>query len=92
MVLVLCLMPCTDLDLSSDEDKIEISSTDNTAKHTLDICSPFCQCSCCTSPTLTLFNTFTIKSPQGPDRLYGKHLPGKVIESMFAVWQPPRLS
>ena len=93
MILVLCFVPCADTDLDKGKDEIEISTTHGTSdNHTADFCSPFCQCSCCTSPIVTLFNNYILKAPVIVITSCFEHLPGRLLDSPFSVWQPPRLS
>lgn len=93
MVLVLGFVPCTDIHIDHNKERFEISNGQSSSSHLSgDACSPFCQCSCCTSPTLIHLNAFTIEPPERLEEFYGEHLPGQIIETLFSVWQPPRLS
>jgi hypothetical protein len=55
-----------------------------------DLCSPFCQCTCCTAPTLTSVQRVPIAVPLQAEKVYVELLPGKVKKSIIPIWQPPQ--
>ncbi|WP_425428148.1 DUF6660 family protein [Arcticibacter pallidicorallinus] len=93
MVLVLGLIPCADVHAESGKEKVEVRSAADSSNHIEgDTCSPFCQCTCCTSPTLIYLTTSTIAITGRLHKCYGEHLSGQKMETLFSIWQPPRLS
>ena len=96
-IMALSMLPCVDKDdLSGSGHKIIISvqdSPDNTHRG-LEMCSPFCNCSCCSVFRIISDNTSTYKfhditPAEDIFTLYTDSFP-KGISS--AIWQPPQIT
>jgi len=58
----------------------------------IDLCSPFCQCSCCAGFSIIIAPTVIPLQAEFPtSRVFTSHLPEDVIEISLPVWQPPQL-
>lgn len=86
-------IPCADAcGIDSHEQSITMESANDHHQEHLDLCSPFCSCSCCAtqitiSPLLNFeitmqseIRTFVIIDNTVPHTLY------------FSIWQPPKIS
>ena len=96
-LLLLAFYPCTDNETCADEKKegITIATTAGHDHHESeeDHCSPLCICSCCAAIFQVSKNTIDI--PVHIDHntiLVTPYIQGKLADSNFAIWQPPRLS
>lgn len=94
LILILSCIPCGDAIASHVPHNTTTSdsrTTDEESDH-MDLCSPFCQCSCCA--TFSIVNvpvgiTFKVFDPVGS--IYTDHINVAVIEISLPVWQPPQL-
>ncbi len=94
-VLALSAMPCNDLhdgrSLTKNTTEV-ITGLPHDGDH-LDLCSPFCICSCCN--TSIVFN-FNIPSIKIPDILIENNKKSGILSSSFIssfygkIWQPPQ--
>ncbi|WP_370463815.1 hypothetical protein [Mucilaginibacter sp. 14171R-50] len=93
MVFVLSLIPCQEDALNNNRDHAVIIHKASTPANTADACSPFCTCSCCTTPTVALMQVYSFHNiPVTCAVAYSDHLPGKLLRTHLSIWQPPQLS
>ena len=85
-------MPCADADMAGNKADYEMVHKKDSPDHENDLCSPFCQCACCTSPTLTCSDEYSMINPVTESYNYSVHLPGEVTEKPCSIFQPPKLS
>lgn len=91
-LLVLMVLPCNDVHAQTLlTSKMQFSQVQN-GEHHEDFCTPFCICSCCTTPIIIQSNTYFEVS-------YFENFQTKVpvfyksITSNFfgSIWQPPQI-
>ena len=92
----LSMMPCKDDVLSGNKRIITllvkpVPEHSNHPSQGNDMCSPFCQCSCCNSPTLTFVNHISISIPLYGKTAYAELSQPKVLSNYISIWQPPKL-
>jgi hypothetical protein len=73
-------------------DQSTFNTTDHSDQDTdTDICSPFCQCSCCHGFVLLHFTKLNLRQPVSSDKqiAYSEN-----FSSAFSgnIWQPPKIS
>ena len=94
-LLVLGLLPCSDVQACGDAVKTEVSATQNHEEHQQhpEACSPFCICACCASTSFSVAAARTIEL-QLPfqQELYSFYNNDLLAEMHSPIWQPPRLS
>ena len=88
-------MPCKDNITQMNRQDISILTSDPISSKAGDLmhdqCSPFCQCSCCNTPTISSINEILITMPFWGEKAYFELLPEKVITNLGSIWQPPKL-
>jgi hypothetical protein len=99
-MLVLSCIPCSD----ADSFAMQHNQTNVTAKTSTghsrssdqehkDLCSPFCQCSCCALayalPT-AIAQEVVIRAVVS-DKVFASYLHQRIVGIAFPVWQPPQL-
>jgi hypothetical protein len=92
-VLVLIALPCFDVSGHEHIIHTEISQNPHNHDHNgVDLCSPFCACSCCVSHLISpayIIQIDTILLSQD----YNSGYSASYISSLFAsIWQPPKIS
>ncbi|TQM49986.1 hypothetical protein BDE36_1720 [Arcticibacter tournemirensis] len=93
MVFVMSFMPCADTFAeTSKKDSAVNHNSSSPEDHMNDLCSPFCQCTCCTTPAATKISVFSILLPVSAEFELGEHIPGDVRNTPISVWQPPKLA
>lgn len=94
MILALMYVPCEDAVVKYDGTSIaNVIDKDFSQKHAnSDICTPFCTCACCTTPTVALVQFHVIHHPVSIKVLLGEHIVGKFIDVSLPVWQPPQIA
>ncbi|WP_374163800.1 DUF6660 family protein [Arcticibacter sp. MXS-1] len=94
LITALSVIPCSDKPFSVEEKLSVTSKTEKADQHQAeheDLCSPFCQCSCCNTSTLV---SAPISLAVLLNLVQHKHsgiLPEKVLNSAASIWQPPQL-
>ncbi len=81
-------IPCADAGL--DKSETSISAPETGGDNDDDACSPFCNCSCCSSfsiPVHQIFESITKISASG----YSLIGSDKLFEISLPIWQPPQL-
>jgi len=93
-IVVLTAIPCIDKPEDNTIQKNEISpKPTDSQQQDIDHCSPFCTCSCCSSPkiqqdTEIVFNSFPILL-----ECFSESASNKFVSSLIAaIWQPPQLN
>ncbi|WP_443947310.1 DUF6660 family protein [Pedobacter sp. AW1-32] len=94
IILTMCLLPCADgyaQDFSGAQISSVIKSTTAEKNAVADYCSPFCLCSCCSTPTLTkhVVNTGAIVPLLLVE--YAEFPFNNVSTPHISIWQPPKL-
>lgn len=92
MVLVMSVMPCAD-DANA---MIKVKTEFKQATHQQDnpqskVCSPFCQCSCCTGFEISHFPSLLPVVTATVNKQIISFLPSEIIDITLPVWQPPQL-
>lgn len=86
--------PCTDGGSCADEKKTGKTVTVSEHEHSpneIDLCSPFCVCSCCsTQVSQPNYFFYTAFSPMYSD--FNSKVRSHSVKSIyFSIWQPPKL-
>lgn len=96
LILILSCIPCGDAIAAQAPFNTETSQKApiDKSEHSdhQDLCSPFCQCACCSTVSLLhppVLLSHTIIFPDTP--VYSGYLPEGEIEISLPVWQPPQL-
>lgn len=94
-IFLLGIMPCSDVIVNDDhsDETIELISSghhDHNHSDCTDLCSPFCMCQCCSTPS-TLSNNFTnflvIEFYDSSQFFYKEHQSFGFVDEIF---QPPK--
>ncbi|WP_363317587.1 DUF6660 family protein [uncultured Mucilaginibacter sp.] len=92
VILVLGLMPCKDSNAASKTlTKVVVDQGHRGANPVQDHCSPFCQCSCCNTPTLTVIRPLLFSIPVEVLKFYPELPTSKIKNRSIVIWQPPKL-
>ena len=93
LVIVLNLAPCADCPVVKDSFQTTLNQQPIGSEHQhLELCSPFCSCSCCAAPSVApsiVALTLELKII-GPS-LYLHQKTRDPIDISLPVWQPPQL-
>lgn len=95
-IFLCALYPCTDSDMHTGpiQEGIAILS-DHDHSHSgveLDICSPFCICSCCSANIrLSVPNQIEQTYVEHNTVLISQYIEHPVLDVSLAIWQPPKL-
>ncbi len=92
IVLAMSVMPCADGTTAMCKIKTEFKK----ASHQQDnpnsnVCSPFCQCSCCVGFTISHFPSSFTSIAVTVNKQISSFVPSEVIDIPLPVWQPPQL-
>lgn len=98
LVLFLSGLPCADTDTGQERQLMPFATQDTPPApahdhtHDLDLCSPFCVCSCCATFSVVVV-PFVLAEPQVQLSVSCYAVPpGRATIAMpFPVWQPPQL-
>lgn len=88
------LIPCRDSGISSNQNislSIKTTSDTHTPKQEKDGCSPFCQCACCNTPSISRITGIFMIPPLMAEITYTDILPGKILKNYISIWQPPKI-
>src|SRR5688572_31168813 len=92
----LSVYPCNDSDICVDDQKVSysiVNSNDHDhSSNELDLCTPFCTCSCCAAHIqvpLTFSYNLKPSLSSTPFNFYSSVF---VDRLSYSIWQPPRLS
>lgn len=95
LITVLSVKPCSDKLFSVEDDASIIAKTSQKADQSKaeheDLCSPFCQCSCCSTSTIISAPTSLTILLNVVQYKYTELLPEKVLNASTSIWQPPKL-
>lgn len=99
-MLVLSCIPCSDAEALVMEQTSSITTAKSASEHSdksgedhKDLCSPFCQCSCCAlayalpSVVVSEIEIRTFIS----DKMFASYLQQRPVGIAIPVWQPPKL-
>lgn len=91
-MLFLSLAPCADVEAHNDS-TVTIQTASDDCTQDMDLCSPFCTCSCCVAGIAFLhddsrmdFQPFLVQEKA----LFNYSCAG--LEPSVSIWQPPKLS
>jgi hypothetical protein len=96
LILIFSCIPCGDAIAAQASSNTETSNKApvDKSEHSdhEDLCSPFCQCACCSTVSVLHTPLLLSHSVTFPDRqVYSGYLPKEEIEISLPVWQPPQL-
>lgn len=92
LVLTLSVMPCADINAMSKSNwQTEIKAAHQNSDNHIDICSPFCQCSCCAGFSINHSVAAIVSVSILPHTQTGFFPPSEIIKVSLPVWQPPQL-
>ena len=92
-ILVLGLIPCSDVPKDNATQNIEISQNTTDSHHSeADHCSAFCTCNCCVSPLIYQAFSIQLKLFSLVEKYYSNHNSDFVSSLYASIWQPPKLS
>ncbi len=96
-ILILSVLPCTDVEECNypSQTPISITTQHQDHKHEKEHCSPFCTCACCsTSFSISYLNAFQISAKLVFNTSISYPLFNENIKSNFFgnIWQPPKIS
>ena len=94
MVIAQSIMPCTDMPNTIANKMANANISDSGNKHdhsTSDVCSPFCQCSCCAGFFINHFIAVVSSDLPLQSPAIAAHLPFNTLDISLPVWQPPQL-
>ena len=97
VILALSCMPCTDMESDKDNLSTEFALNENSHSHDkqIDLCSPFCMCSCCSAQVFTYFPITTMNFPLVIGVI---KIPLPTYKPIFtsnffgSIWQPPQIA
>lgn len=93
-ILVLSCVPCVDGGEKYIKLSPEISATEN-HKHTADLCTPFCSCTCCGQPVASKINypiAQTVLKPENFKNSIAIYNQTFISQFSATIWQPPIIS
>lgn len=84
-------MPCMDGD-DCKEEKLEQNALIQHEEETSEeLCSPFCICSCCSTPLLINIAQIFQNHISAKNTLYSVPIIPKICAAIIPIWQPPEL-
>lgn len=97
LVLGLCLIPCSDEASVESGETTHVQALCTEDAHAPDhaeedICSPFCNCSCCASNSINYLVHFESAVPELMNKVFASSLSDNISEVSLPIWQPPQLS
>lgn len=98
IILVLSCIPCSDAEVVAMEQTFINTTAKSTSQHKTDqehkdLCSPFCQCSCCAvAYTIPLIPVTDVTTGHAfPDKIFAAYLQQSPVGITLPVWQPPKI-
>ena len=92
-ILVLNAYPCIDVPAGNHLTQTECGQNiPSEEHHDLDHCSPFCTCTCCTSPVFQQTFIVKIEIPPVFSKTSFEYLSSYIFFHSESIWQPPKLS
>ena len=90
-VLTLTAVSCSDM-LAAENSQSEIAVTAEIQDHpyNIDLCSPFCFCSCCQTFPVSIENTIYYFVPVY-DKNSNPYLENNYPNHVISVWRPPKI-
>jgi hypothetical protein len=85
------------MDVVASTQALEFTVPEGTHTHTeseeaTDLCSPFCQCTCCTTLSLIFAQNIGIHNQIQGERGFMFPLSAKSLDVSPSVWQPPKMA
>lgn len=81
---------CADTGSCNDEEKTELSTSDNQSQEKGEMCSPFCHCARCAFSILLPNEIETIKVIYSSSDKFRYVLNASPIKVSSLIWQPPK--
>lgn len=99
-LLMLAVYPCTDgktcvddIRTHGSERNFRVDTTDHDhSESETDLCTPFCNCSCCATTFRLTVNELILFSVAHNTILTVPYSVGPLLRNPHAIWQPPKLS
>jgi len=92
IVIVQSCMPCTDaFAMGSGNGKAEVSQSHGCQDPQDDLCSPFCQCGCCTGFAFMFHPSPAITPLPKVDPKHAEFYLSYIRSVSLPIWQPPQL-
>jgi hypothetical protein len=92
-VVTLTILPCIDGNEGNGSIKTELSSNKSHTDHNeLDHCSPFCSCSCCSSPVVFQNAIVALDFYSIVQKAIPEYKASYISSTHRSIWQPPKIS
>jgi len=91
LVLGLNLVPCGDVIASLNGNRTEQAIATHHSEKSNDACTPFCNCACCATASVTQEAQVIATPFAGHVILFSAYPAGKFIAVDLPIWQPPQL-
>jgi hypothetical protein len=91
IILVLGFMPCKDSSAAPKLNTTVVQKDHSGTNPIQDHCSPFCQCSCCNTPSITIVAAQLFSIPVEVINSYPELAPSQIKNRNLIIWQPPKL-
>ncbi len=89
-ILALTTIPCADDHVANNSISLELHEQNSSRISGVDLCSPFCFCTCCQSPSqTTTFNIFQVNLVGF--KLTAPLLVQSEMECSISFWRPPKI-
>ena len=90
-MLGLTVIPCMDVHAIDNEQSLSTIITESQDEHNdLDLCSPFCYCSCCQTLFEDSSQGSVLSEPLG-FKVFIFTLEMEVLDSQLPLWRPPKV-
>lgn len=90
--LLLVGMPCGDKEDCNEKNHTELTQKSSHEKHSGEVCSPFCTCTCCASHFINSNVSTSLDYISFTNPVYKVHEVSKETSVIIPVWQPPKLA
>lgn len=93
IILIVSCIPCEDSKAytSNGADKVVISLGSDQTNADTDVCSPFCQCNCCSGFSINYFPQTDFTTFIRYHQIYPGLSSTSIANMASAIWQPPQL-
>lgn len=89
--IALVLVPCGDKDDCYELNHLVIAQATNHDEHSMEICTPFCSCTCCATHFLSNELEPALNIVAVINTVYTVHKESKISSAIISIWQPPKL-
>ena len=95
LVVVLSCIPCADRAIAGGKEEVKAALVTQGDGHEdcehEDACSPFCNCTCCTSFSMNFIAVFSTCLPEVFNQYFSPYQVDNTLEISLPIWQPPQL-